>query len=156
MIDLETLCNRSTPNEAFLKEWLEALRGGEYKQAKGALLDINDAGERSFCCLGVACDIYAKNHKPEGMAIEWVDDSLVIKYKDEDGYLVKETYDSELPTYVAAKLGFQSNYGAYAPRPDAPGNISLIYHNDDDLMTFSQIADIIENKLVELMNYDRI
>lgn len=35
------------------KRWVEALRSGEYGQAKGALARRG----RSFCCLGVLCDI---------------------------------------------------------------------------------------------------
>ena len=34
------------------REWVEALRSGDYQQGQGALL----TGDR-FCCLGVACEI---------------------------------------------------------------------------------------------------
>ncbi len=34
----------------FAEKWVAALRSGEYKQGKGALLDSSDC----FCCLGVA------------------------------------------------------------------------------------------------------
>lgn len=37
-------------------EWTEALRSGEYKQAKYTLRN-----EEGFCCLGVLCDIAAKH-----------------------------------------------------------------------------------------------
>jgi len=39
-------------NAELKTKWLEALRGGEYKQGDGFLR--TDAG---FCCLGVLCDI---------------------------------------------------------------------------------------------------
>lgn len=34
-------------------KWLKALRGGKYKQGRGALKSLDDR----FCCLGVLCDI---------------------------------------------------------------------------------------------------
>lgn len=41
------------PNKERIKLWVEALRSGKYKQAKGRLRQ----GENSYCCLGVACEI---------------------------------------------------------------------------------------------------
>lgn len=46
-------------NNAALK-WLKALRSGYYKQGKGHLND-GDA----FCCLGVACELYRREHSLE-------------------------------------------------------------------------------------------
>lgn len=37
------------------KLWLKALRSGKYKQGKGCL-----RADRKYCCLGVLCDVYAK------------------------------------------------------------------------------------------------
>jgi len=37
------------------KAWVKALRSGEYKQTQGNL-----QARGGFCCLGVACDLYAK------------------------------------------------------------------------------------------------
>jgi hypothetical protein len=41
------------------KEWVAALRSGQYKQGKGLLRDKND----NFCCLGVLCEILAQKGK---------------------------------------------------------------------------------------------
>jgi len=38
----------------FTKEWLTALRSGEYKQTTGSLYNIQDQG---YCCIGVAARI---------------------------------------------------------------------------------------------------
>jgi hypothetical protein len=43
-------------NSEVKAKWLEALRGGEYKQARYTLHSQSDG----FCCLGVLCDIYTK------------------------------------------------------------------------------------------------
>lgn len=41
--------------DEFRKEWIVALRSGEYKQGRGYLHQ-----EDRFCCLGVACDLLVK------------------------------------------------------------------------------------------------
>lgn len=41
-----------------IAEWIDALRSGEYKQAKARLQ--RDDG---YCCLGVACEIFIPKHK---------------------------------------------------------------------------------------------
>lgn len=40
--------------KAFKRKWLEALRSGKYKQGAGYLHTINDDGQDTYCCLGVA------------------------------------------------------------------------------------------------------
>lgn len=39
--------------------WLKALKSGEYKHGQGELKTLYN----KFCCLGVLCDLYAKQHK---------------------------------------------------------------------------------------------
>ena len=36
------------------EKWLKALRGGEFKQGRERLCDLDD---NSYCCLGVLCEI---------------------------------------------------------------------------------------------------
>lgn len=45
-------------NPEIKEKWLKALRSGEYKQGRGSL---QKSGNR-FCCLGVLCDLYQKEH----------------------------------------------------------------------------------------------
>lgn len=58
------------PNKEIIKEWVAALRSGEYEQARGALKEYREfdpsRGEFGeyvnlekgrFCCLGVLCDL---------------------------------------------------------------------------------------------------
>lgn len=42
-------------NAEVKQKWLDALRSGEYKQAKSALRNGD-----GYCCLGVLCDLHAK------------------------------------------------------------------------------------------------
>lgn len=39
------------------KKWLEALRSGQYDQTKMRLVRVEDDGKRSYCCLGVLCEL---------------------------------------------------------------------------------------------------
>lgn len=62
-------------------KWVAALRSGEYEQGRGRLKTGN-----AFCCLGVLCDLYAKEHT-DG---QWVDNSLMggsFAFKTEGSYL---------------------------------------------------------------------
>lgn len=66
------------------KKWIEALRSGEYKQGRRMLKD----NQGKFCCLGVLCDIYAKEKK-----VDW--DSPTTFFAS----------DAELPEKVAMWAG---------------------------------------------------
>lgn len=55
-------------NKERIKKWVDALRSGKYKQARGALRENVGEGEYTYCCLGVATDIYEKE---TGNEIEW-------------------------------------------------------------------------------------
>lgn len=64
--------------EKSLKErWIEALRSGRYKQARGRLRKGD-----CFCCLGVLCDLY----DPSG----WEMPSGETMYRDSISYLPNE------------------------------------------------------------------
>ena len=43
-----------------IQKWVDALRSGKYKQAKGTLHDAKTGG---FCCLGVYCKVITKDSK---------------------------------------------------------------------------------------------
>lgn len=77
-----------------------------------------------FCCLGVLCDIYAKE-----TGVSW------------DKSPPKSLYEevSILPIQVAAWAGLQDQ------NPSVSG-LSLAEHNDGG-KTFSEIADMIEGEL---------
>jgi hypothetical protein len=42
--------------------WVKALRSGEYKQTRQKLLRVSDADTKSYCCLGVLCDLSIKDN----------------------------------------------------------------------------------------------
>ena len=66
-------------NPQVKEKWVNALRSGEYKQDISRLRS-NDGN--SFCCLGVLCDLYAKEHNEDWQENENVsDDEFFIKDK---------------------------------------------------------------------------
>lgn len=104
------------------KEWVAALRSGDYEQGRRYL---NKDGQ--LCCLGVACEIAPGVEKTES-------EFSPHHYRyDGDGSL--------LPHSVSRRLGLPEC--PYLEDPDF-GVISLTQLNDDMSTTFEQIADLIE------------
>lgn len=100
------------------KKWIAALRSGEYKQAKKHLRT-----EEGFCCLGVLCDIYAK----EGLG-QWNEDFG----RD----------DNSPPELVLEWVGLKNCEGRYHRNDETTTYLTV--DNDSRGKTFSEIADIIE------------
>ncbi len=115
------------------KAWIEALRSGEYAQGKEELRYGN-----AFCCLGVLCDLHAKQ-----TGNEWQTGS----HRDGEGAKDAYQYNDEwqlLPESVAdwAQLESQNPEVQDANR----GKISIAELNDLDY-SFGYIANIIEEQL---------
>ncbi len=107
-------------------QWVAALMDPERKQTTGALKD--DTGE---CCLGVLCDIAVKNNVIPEPVID-----------DENGdYLFGAKGDSSFPPEEVQYWAGLENRNPYSHK----ANYSLSLLNDSGL-TFSQIADIIEDE----------
>lgn len=116
---------------AFNKQWIEALRSGEYKQTKNVLFD-----GKGYCCLGVACKIAGRKE--------------VIKTDMWDDTLYSFTNEIEtLPKSIQKKLGFNTDVGYYGD-----DNNSLAGDNDNG-KKFKTIANIIENCLNEKIIADK-
>lgn len=107
------------------KRWVKALRSGEYKQAKSDLR-VDD----SFCCLGVACDLYRQEH-PEA---HWGDGTR-------PAFMVNDTdigTTALLPDEVQNWLDLNDNGGKY--------HINTLTGLNDTGFTFEEIADVIESE----------
>ncbi len=119
-------------NQEIKARWVAALRSGEYAQDAGALR--TDSG---FCCLGVLCDLHAKETNTEWLL--WV-----------NGKCVYENGTAVLPQSVMlwAKLVDDTAF----PRVSIEDQISTLTAHNDGLgvitrKTFIQIADAIEAQL---------
>ena len=104
------------------KAWVAALRSDNYQQGRHFL---NDGGR--YCCLGVACEIYAKAFP------------LRITHKKE--LTLYNDSPCQLPEAVQRWLSLKENNGSYQ---DLFLHRSLSIDNDTG-KTFAEIADIIES-----------
>jgi hypothetical protein len=120
-------------NQEWKEKWVTALRSGEYSQTKGTLRD-ND----SYCCLGVLCDLVAK----ENPAFRWIApfnaDIVPFANPDEDPAIMV------LPTALVELVGFSSRNPLTSHTDDEFGQCSLANLNDHLDYNFNQIADQIE------------
>jgi hypothetical protein len=110
--------------------WVAALRSGEYSQGERVL----HRGS-AFCCLGVLCDLHAKE---TGGA--WVQDARTQIYLECDNYL---------PDAVVAWAGLPNSRGGEIVFGGVRAGPAV--HNDGACgigkRTFAQIADAIEAQL---------
>ena len=102
------------------KEWVAALRSGEYQQTKDRLFD----GE-GHCCLGVGCKV---------CGLEPVFDGRDYKFDD---------MVTMLPKVVKEALGLRSEGGDYH---SSNGSFTSLTDDNDSGKTFAEIADIIESE----------
>lgn len=115
------------------KEWVEALRSGEYVQGQRRLHEIVDE-EHKYCCLGVLCEI-AKKHKVNLPIRQYFSDKAHnVVFVEYDGY------SALLPPEVSEWSGVNGVSGIL---PDAS---TLSGHNDAG-SSFDEIADMIERQL---------
>jgi len=117
------------------QKWLEALRSGKYRQTNGNLC-VEGNKRKKYCCLGVLCDLHAKE---TGNIFEPIGDGESFAYLDENG---------QLPSEVMRWAGLKDDQGALKkPIEDEEGyHNSLIDLNDDAEYNFKQIAEVIEKQ----------
>ena len=105
------------------EKWVAALRSGDYKRVNGCL-----KGGRGFCCLGVLCDIHAKE-----VGGEWTPGfkDATFRYGGDDNYL---------PSLVVEWAGVSSHTPRVVEGPLADMNDGMA----DNVDGFGMIADAIE------------
>lgn len=106
------------------KTWVQALRSGKYTQAQGRL---KVAG--SYCCLGVACELY-RIETGEG---DWYHDSFL----DQPAVLPGRVRDWLGLHDIEGALGYGAKQTSLAERNDMGDS-------------FDEIANLIEAREVEL------
>lgn len=118
-----------------IEKWTAALRSGKYKKGVGYLhLDDN------YCCLGVACDLYAQEHPIE------------VKEDKEFGFSYAGC-NRILPVAVRDWLGLWDRAGEFTGSVKCSDRMftKLTGINDGTELSFSEIADIIEANLHQLV-----
>lgn len=103
-------------DKAQLKQWIKALRSGEYKQTKFSLQ--NSLG---YCCLGVACKLFIN------------EDEIVLK----NGFIANDVpkYQPSAPNWLK---DINVDYG------NKNNGTRLGYLNDNLIYNFETIADCLE------------
>lgn len=119
-------------NARVKKKWLRALRSGKYKQGRGQLHKV-DRDEHRFCCLGVLCDLYVKEHKQKWEMLA-----------DNGGSSLFKGRAYYLPECVRKWAGMDSNYGKVS---DCFGKYSSLTKLNDAGKRFSTIANVIQEHL---------
>ena len=102
--------------------WIQALRSGKYKQGQ---LVLHNLSNDSYCCLGVACALFA-----EQLNLTTTHTEYCVKY---------DRYSSYLPDAVAELLQLRDQYGS-----SKKNSTSLVLLNDINKYSFDQIADELE------------
>jgi hypothetical protein len=109
-------------NPEIKEKWINALRSEEYQQTQDNLKT-----DEGYCCLGVLCDIYAKENN-----VDWE--------KDFDEYTMFG-YVRKLPHHVVKWAGLNSQ----SPEvKDDNGNYVFLINLNDTGSTFREIAGLIE------------
>lgn len=120
-------------------EWLKALESGKYRQTKGVLLKKDKSGHRSFCCLGVACDIYKK-----------------VVDKDFDLTPIQDEGTLDVAEAVQEAFGFRSDEGEFYDSINGFNSLATCNDGNEDegeksnKLNFKQIAKLVRkhSKLV--------
>jgi hypothetical protein len=117
-------------NAEIKARWVQALRSGEYKQGQGYL----SQGGR-FCCLGVLCDLHAKE---TGTA--WERDEAA-------GISVYLNTDLMLPLTVMEWAGLKSECPSVNQVTLSRMNDAINEDTDGPRHDFNDIAQVIEDNL---------
>lgn len=136
-------------------KWLEALRSGEYKQGRSLLHYKTDEGEDCFCCLGVLCDIAAKEGVIDTPTERQADPEIDVDVGADQvfGYAGTTTMPPPRVENWALRKNDYRSQAWYVPTPDfededhplrGGDTVSLAELNDEANFTFAQIADVIE------------
>lgn len=109
----------------FHKQWIAALRSDQYKQGEGFLR----SKDKTFCCLGVACDLLGKDGWVKG------DNDEPFGYKDAN----LTAYPSQP---MLKQIGINNDTGNILWKMN-DGK----YEYAGNKKSFSEIADYLEEKL---------
>lgn len=120
--------------------WVDALRNGEYKYAKGQL----QTNQHGFCVWGVLCDLHSRHHSKPWVVVNLIPDSQFPIY--EYRYLGR----GGIPPREVLDWAFQGkNIHESQILLDYPqvGKMQLLYINDNYNTSYAELADLIEEQL---------
>lgn len=106
-------------DKQLIKDWIKALRSGDYQQGKNKLRNADDI----YCCLGVLCDIYDEDG--------WEYNDILEEYE----YRTDNDVSSEL---LPKEMKLELKYNIQ----------ELVDLNDSLDHTFEYIADFVEKEIL--------
>lgn len=125
-------------NKDRIRTWLKALRSGSYEQGQNVLRSrVSEGlgvGEDKYCCLGVACSVFAQEL------------DLDVSVAEEDSWGCYYSYgeaSTVLPENLANYLGFQSCDPAVYVRSGRE-IVGITRANDLLGLSFDELADAVE------------
>lgn len=125
------------------RQWVDALRSGEYEQTTNVLCRLNEDDEPvGFCCLGVACDLALKAGIDLKVSNGTLTDAELAEDDDPIRCLSYGGATAALPPVVRAWLGLSdgNDNGMYG------GGMECLAGRNDAGASFGAIADIIESR----------
>lgn len=134
-------------NRENIQKWVDALRSGEYKQGFGYLNQADKRGESRYCCLGVACEVAIRN----GLQLDKsdsMDGCRKVRTTNGGSSFHRYYYNNhscDLPYAVARWLGIDRDM-QFHYQNSFQGFVGL---NDGLELSFSEIADLIEERLLD-------
>jgi hypothetical protein len=139
--------------KSVMEKWTKELESGRYRQVTGVLKKPRSNKAYGYCCLGVLCDIYARE---TGKGI-WEDDPTSNQGTKRFN-TNKSQNATELPEEVRKWAGMDTASGqancTLATKTDEDGDEfvahSLIDANDDLGLKFPQIAQVIRKNYKKL------
>ena len=121
--------------EEMREMWLKALESGKYDQGYNVLHDTGD----NFCCLGVACDLFAE------------DFGLELRKFGGDNYYSYGGRSHFLPDKILNAMGFKTDVGTFDKEFQYEHNgetiDSLAKMNDEGDMNFVDIAKFVRKNM---------
>lgn len=135
-------------NPLIKAKWVAALRSGNYKQGAGFLRQGNN-----FCCLGVLCDLYAKEngegswHQAEPHTAVNLNAPMNLQgFRPTSTFRVTDSY-SVLPDAVLEWCDLTDPTGPLLTVPEFSDSVITLPFLNDLNVPFSKIATIIEENL---------
>ena len=114
------------------RKWLAALRSGKYKQGESYMYNKYD---NSYCCLGVLCEIEGANTKQMHK----------IELPAEIGMFTELVPNASELTKAQKELNNTNDFFAFSVM--YKGKMTSLAYMNDDGISFSEIADVIEKKV---------
>ena len=136
--------------KTFKRDWVKALRSGEYKQGKSVLCqpEFNPEDGDSFCCLGVAANLLIEN----GHRLKWEKALGLGRYNligkpDEGGQASALTVEPRIPKWLKKKLFEEvKTKGGDKDTFEDTFEARLMWLNDTG-KSFKRIATFIEKNM---------